>query len=810
MAATPSVIVATGSNDVFTVTGNDSRGISAVNNNGLAGTGSVRVTTGANEAITVSGSRNIGILASSQGLGNVSVTTGTGTIVVNEAGLVGAGVSPRQAGIDAESVGGNVSVINGSTVTVTGSLTDPSTGIFTATTGPGTIGITNNAAVTSNSGNGISAQSGSGAITIVTNGSVISPGLATSGTAGITATTGLAPISVTIGSGASVTGGFGVLASGTSTVGVDNSGTVAGTNSTVGNAVDIIAGGATTVTNRATGTLTSVGSTAPSAALWVNSAGPVTVTNAGTITTSQAGHNGYAITMVGTGATTIANNANGLINGRLSIGNGGVVFNNAATWSTNGTSTFGLGANTLNNSGTLNAGLSGTALVPAASLSTTTFTGLTALNNSGLMTMVNGLAGDSLSTTGTYTGSGAGALAIDVQAAPVAVVDHFSAGGATTGSTAVTLVPIGNPGLVNGNPVGSSATAFTVAPGSVNEGFIHYGIAYNAGTGNYQLFGTPNGAAYETAMLGEAQNNLWYKTSDAWSDHMSELRDAQSAGDPTISGVHTWGVFNGGEFDRSANRSFTAFGVTSNYNIGYNQNYVGGELGIDGTSTMYGGAVVYGLSGGYIDSHSYFGGTGDQFDAHAYNIGAYAGWQAGGLFINGLVKYDSGETDMKGTFAGYRVSQNYNQWGGTLEAGYRFGMGSAWYLEPVGSISYVKGDSHDFTALGATFHFGDDDSSRGKLGLRTGTSMDIGWGSKLAPYAHIEAVDEFKGNQSVTFTSAGQTIVFGNNTPKTYGEAGVGVDLMAHNGFTAFFEGHGDFGNDIHGYGSRIGVRYKW
>ena len=128
----------------------------------------------------------------------------------------------------------------------------------------------------------------------------------------------------------------------------------------------------------------------------------------------------------------------------------------------------------------------------------------------------------------------------------------------------------------------------------------------------------------------------------------------------------------------------------------------------------------------------------------------------------------------------------------------------------MGSISYVKGDSHDFTALGATFHFGDDDSSRGKLGLRTGTSMDIGWGSKLAPYAHIEAVDEFKGNQSVTFTSAGQTIVFGNNTPKTYGEAGVGVDLMAHNGFTAFFEGHGDFGNDIHGYGSRIGVRYKW
>ena len=813
---TPSVTVATGSNDVFTVIGNDSHGIYAVNNNGVAGTGGVAVTTGAAEAITVSGSRDIGILAQSQGLGVVTVTTGTGTIVVNEAGLVGAGVSPRQAGIDAESVGGNVTVVNGSNITVTGSATDPSTGIFTANAGPGTITITNNGAVTSNTGNGISAQTATGALTITTTANVVSPTLATSSTAGISATAGVAPITVTVGNGAGVSGGFGVLISGASTVGVTNGGTITGSNSTVGDAIDIVAGGATTVTNLATGTLTSVGGTAPSAAVWINAAGPLTLTNAGAVTTSQAGHNGYAVTLVGTGAATIANTGAGVIDGRLSVGNGGVTFNNAATWNTNGTSTFGTGANVLNNSGTLAAGLSGTALVPAATVSTTTFTGLGALNNSGAITMVNGLAGDTLSTSGTYAGSGAGSLAIDVLAAPVPVVDHLTIGGAATGSTAVTLVPIGNPGLVNGavvahaNTVGSSATAFSVAPGSVNEGFIHYGIVYNAGTGNYQLFGTPNGSVYELALLGEATHNLWYRTSDAWSDHMSELRDAQGAGDKTESGLHSWGVFTGGETDRNANRSFTAFGVTSNYAVGYHQNYVGGEAGLDGTSTMYGGAMVFGVSGGYIDSHAMFGGTGDELNAHAYNLGVYAGWMQGGLFINGLVKYDSVNADMRGTFAGYRTSENVNEWGGTLEAGYRFGMGTGWFLEPVGSISYVTGNLHDFSALGATFHFSDDDSSRGKLGLRTGTSMDIGWGSKLAPYAHIEAVDEFKGNDHVVFTSAGQSITFNNTAPKTYGEAGVGVDLIAQNGFTAFFEGHGDFGGDITGYGSRIGIRWKW
>ena len=814
--AVPSVTVATGSNDVLTVTGNDSRGISAVNNNGLAGTGSVLVTTGASQAITVSGSRDIGILALSQGLGNVTVTTGSGTIVVNEAGLVGNGLSPRQAGIDAESHGGNVIVTNGSNVTVTGSLTDPSTGIFTSNAGTGTINITNNGGVTSNTGNGISAQAGTGAITITSNGNVLSPTLATSTSAAISATTGVAPITVTVGTGAGVTGGFGVLVSGASTVHVTNGGTITGANATVGDAIDIVAAGATTVVNQSTGTLTSVGATALSAAVWINSAGPLALTNAGTITTSQAGYNGYAITLLGTGASTVTNSATGVINGRLSAANGAVTFNNAGTWNTNGTSAFGLGTNVLNNSGTLAAGLYGTAAVPAASLSTTSFTGLGALNNSGTITLVNGLAGDTLTTSGAYAGSGAAALAIDVLAAPVPVTDSLIVGGAATGSTAVTIVPIGNPGLVNGavvahaSTVGSSATAFSVAPGSVNEGFIHYGIVYNGTTGAYQLFGTPNSAAYETAMIGEVANNLWYKTSDAWSDHMTELRDAHGAGDQTESGLHSWGVFNGGEVDRDANRTFSVFGVSSTYNIGYNQNYVGGEAGLDGTMAMSGGAMVYGVSAGYIDSHAGFGGTGDELDAHSYNIGVYAGWQMAGLFINGLVKYDSGQTDMRGYYAGYRDSENFDQWGGTLELGYRFGMGSAWYLEPVGSISYVKGDTHDFSAGGASFRFSNDDSSRGKLGLRTGTSMDLGWGSKIAPYAHVEAIDEFKGNGNVVFTDAGQSVTFNNNAPKTYGEAGVGVDLIAHNGFTAFFEGHGDFGDDIHGYGSRIGIRWKW
>jgi outer membrane autotransporter protein len=819
VAAVPSVVVTTGANNVFTVAGNDSFGIYANNNNGPAGTGSVVVTTLSNDAITVSGSRDIGIFAQSIGLGNVSVTTNGGAIVVNETGVVGAGLTPRQAGIDAESVGGAVAIVNGSAITVTGSLTDPSVGIFTATNGVGTSAVTSTGAITSNNGNGITTATASGSNTVIANGSITTPSLATSTSDAISATAGTGPVSVTVGPAATLTGGSGVVATGSTTVGVDNSGVIRGFNTTTGNAVNVTAVGTATISNHTGATLSAVGDTAADAAVVANSTGGLSLTNAGTITTTQAGHNGIAVASNGSGAGTIANTGAGLIDGRIIAVSGGFTVNNAATFSTNGTNSFGNLAsaptNTLNNSGRINAGLSGTNAAPAASVSTTNFNNLGALNNSGLISMTNGIAGDTLATTGTYTGSGAGALAIDVMAAPVPVADKLTAGGLVTGSTAVTIVPVGGPGLVNGAVIahgaaGSSATAFTVAPGSLNQGFIHYGVVYNAGTGNYQLFGSPNGAVYETALFGELQTNLWYKTSDAWSDHMSELRDAHGAGDPTVTGVHTWGVFTGGQVNRDANRSFTAFGQTSNYNIGYDQNYVGAEAGIDGTSEMYGGAVVYGLSGGYIDSHAFFSGTNDVVDAHAYNIGAYLGYQSGGLFINGLVKYDNGNQDVHGYYAGYRNSQNINEFGGTLELGYRFAMGSGWFVEPVGSISYVKGQSHNFTANGATFHLSDDDSSRGKLGLRAGTSMDLAWGSKIVPYAHAEAVDEFRGNGHGTFTSAGQTISFSNTPPKTFGEAGVGVDLIAANGFTSFFEGHGDFGNDQHGYGGRVGIRWKW
>jgi outer membrane autotransporter protein len=822
-ASDPSVGVHTaaaslGANDVITVAGNDSAGVYADNFSGPAGAGTVSVTTGAADAITVSGSRSGGIYAATNGVGGVNVTTGTGTITVNEVGVIGSGVTPRNYGIDAESTGGPVVVGNASTISVTASLTDTSYGIFAATDGAGTVAVTSSGAITTN-GFGIATLTTTGANTVNVTGNVTGGTGAASTAPGIDASASTGPVSVTVGAASTVTGGLGVVVSGSGTTTVTNSGDIVGLNTTVGDAVEFESSGAETLNNNTGGTLTSPGVATNSATVYANNiGGTLTINNAGTINSTQANHLGVVIGVVGTGGLTVNNT--GTIDGRLTTANGHVAFTNYNTWTTNGPSTFGslasAATNTLTNSGTVAVGLTGTNAAPAASTSTTTFTNLGAFNNSGRVTLQNGLPGDNLTTTGTYAGSGNATLAIDLKATtPTPVLDTLTIGGAATGSTQVAINIVGGaPGLVNGATVvnasaaGSSASAFAVAPYSANQGFIHYGIVYN-GAGGYLLYGTPNGAAYETAMLGEQQHNLWYVTQEAWSDHLTELRDAASAGDGSLKdGVHSWAIFNGGESDRNANRSFTAFGQTSNYNIGYKQDYLSGEIGVDTVSSFGGGQTVWGVTAGYAQGNSDFNSTGDEAKDEVYNVGLYAGWVSGGLFINGLVKYDGGTMNLNGLYPGYTTSQNLSELGGTIELGYRFG--STWWFEPVGSISYVAGQSHDFSALGSTFHFSDDDSSRGKLGILTGTTVPIMDGAKLVPYAGVNAVDEFMGQDHVTFTNAGQTLVFNNHRPSTFGQGDVGVDLIAANGFTSFFQAHGDFGGDMSGYGARIGVRWRW
>ena len=72
--------------------------------------------------------------------------------------------------------------------------------------------------------------------------------------------------------------------------------------------------------------------------------------------------------------------------------------------------------------------------------------------------------------------------------------------------------------------------------------------------------------------------------------------------------------------------------------------------------------VVFGLTGGISHSDQTFE-SGNSFELHGGNIGAYAGLYAGGFFLNGLVKADRYDATVMSSTAFFREETQATTWG---------------------------------------------------------------------------------------------------------------------------------------------------
>ncbi len=116
------------------------------------------------------------------------------------------------------------------------------------------------------------------------------------------------------------------------------------------------------------------------------------------------------------------------INGRILLTANGDTVNNSGIFNANSSSDFGAGADVFNNSGTLRV------LGQSATAGTVTLTGLETFNNSGLVDLRNGHVGDVLALPGTYTGTGAAQLGLDVNLGTSTFTgDQLRVGGAADG-----------------------------------------------------------------------------------------------------------------------------------------------------------------------------------------------------------------------------------------------------------------------------------------------------------------------------------------------------------------------------------------
>lgn len=805
-------VIATGANASVTINGNVStQGMKAysanyadaVNVTATNGTATVvndgAVSTAGDNAFGISAYGTQGVAIS--GTGTVS-TAGYNAIAVDASALAGpvsvttGNISTMGDGADGIRAQGNGAVtVNAGNVTTAGGLA-----IGVEATGLGTdpVSVTTGAVKTSgDNASGILAYSGGGSVTINA-GSAATTGANAVGVQG----RGAGPVSITTGTASSASREAVYAGSFTDAATVTLNGATSGTG---GNAVFIAAATDATLNLGANGSLTQAGGNAD-----ILAGGTATVNNAGTI----AGDGTAPIINV-FNATPLTFNSSGTFTGTIGFATGSDdTVNNSGVYNAKYDQDFGTGTDTFSNSGTFNV------LPGAAAAGTVHLTGLEAFNNSGLVDLRNGHAGDMLDTSSTFTGSGNSTLGIDVAfgtAGGASTSDQLNAAGAITGSTGVIVNPVGaNGAILNSGTVfatggaGSSAGAFGVAAQSANQGFIHYGVTFNAANNSYSLVGTPGDAVFRTLKINEGAQQLWYKSADAWSSHMSDLRDAKFAGGGADGG-RIWGQFYGGTVTRRDGGTDTTFGQSRAVNLSYKQDAYGFQLGMDlGSRDMGSGNVVFGVTGGYLNSDLTFRNSADRVNYSVANAGLYASYVSGSLFANVLGKYDYYWINSKSPLAGYTDKFHGMSYGVQGEVGFRLG-GDSFYAEPVATIAYVRTDLKDIHALGSTIDFDNLDGLRGKAGVRIGSKMDMG-GNTAVIYAQGNYVHEFKGKDGIDFINGGQSLDYRNDRLPDYGEAKIGFNVTTPGGVTGFVEGFGEYAKhgDYKGGGGRAGIRIKF
>ncbi len=537
------------------------------------------------------------------------------------------------------------------------------------------------------------------------------------------------------------------------------------------------------------------------------SATGTTVENYGAI----AGGQGYAMGISGGGAVV---DNHGSIYGYAHFTANNDTVNNAGRWFAYGDTSFGAGTDTFNNT---NAVL----VAPfSSSAVTVNWTGLEVFNNSGLVDLRNGHAGDIFDLTsdtgGTaWNGTGASTLGVDVAFSANLISDKLIVG-AVSGTTAlaVTDVTPGQAGMINmtGTTVvqGSSGAASDFTWAGFKKGFIDYELKFFSSSNSviWNIVALPDNAAFEMLKAPAMAQDFWTRSGDTWSDREQEVRDSMWGSTPPTRGEgwEMWANAVGGGENVGRTETLNSSSGPFTADLSTNTTWGGFQMGGDNwTSKNW----LWGFTAGFVDQNSAFKLDKNSFDITGWNVGAYGGFTSGSFFANALLKGDwyNVQANMH-TVPAIETFQG-NTWGAKGETGWRLG-GPALYFEPRADIAWTSThlDNANFSAQSTVFSFGDATSAKGSIGARIGGQ----WGSTL-PYVGIYAVDEFDGkNRMSMITGSGcpSCMSVEDLRPGSYEKAEFGFTTTSWNGLEGFAKGDADFGGHTSGFTGTLGVRWQW
>ncbi len=784
----------------------------------------------------------VGPGAGLQSSGIYAVHGGTGAITVTSTGVI----DPGAYGVVIQG-GSDVSY------TVAGGTVEGDIGVYIATTGSGSVnlGTAVGSQVVGFNGAGITAVGGSGATTLVVNGSVAG---ATTGISAISTGAGSTSItttdSVTSGSGAAIditsgTGGlvlnvagdvisaFGPAINATSAGGgvinIAANSLVAGRITDPDTAVINLntASGSSSTVNVATGAVVQSTSGSVYDVALRATGGSVVVNNSGII----AGRIDFsALTGSNTGQLSSAPGTTFLTGGLSVFGAGDDNFVNAGDLATMGALTtfdFRGGVNTFTNSGTTFVGFNPV----LAGGSRFTLTSLTRFNNSGTLEMMNGIVGDSIVATGsTYVGSGAARLSIDTDVgAPGSRSDTLTVG-SSSGRTLVRIRDASS-GFGSFNPAGilivsgathagdfvldagSSWYNATIFGGALDKpGLFFSQLAVN-GAGATVLVSAPKEQAYQIATLGAQAQTLWYATARS-GERQADLRDALADTDGASEAKGgVWMDIKGLTASREVDQRFVSVGATYAYDASYTQDIQSVTVGVDGVRSSGAGVWAAGASAAYVLSNADFDRRHTSNELEGLVASGHLTFMHDGFFVAGTVGINNLTARVSSPMlAGYVPKEaTIETRGASVETGFRVPFVHGSTLEPSVGFNYATSSIDDLAAAGTTFRFDSAESKRLSAGVRLSgdvTTAANGWRTRYN--VSLRGVDELSGENGVVLVNSGPDLAIADTFDGAFGEFRASLVGVGVGGWSAFGDTAVKFNDNYTEVSASIGIRLRY
>jgi Autotransporter beta-domain/Autochaperone Domain Type 1 len=475
------------------------------------------------------------------------------------------------------------------------------------------------------------------------------------------------------------------------------------------------------------------------------------------------------------------------------------------------------------------------------------FVNLERFENRGLISMVDGQAGDEFVIFNTYGGSnlsfaasGNSTLAVDAFLAGPgnSDSDRFGIDGDVSGRTKVVVNNTNyGPGVFN--PQGIEVVAVSGATPSENAFYLEQSI--DTGFFNYDLFFTPTGSgfwelrsfagpgAFLLPQLVTAAQDIWHQSASTWFDRTADLRVLLNGGaspaayDPGGKSLGAagpypltpavWARGSGGWLDRDGTQRTTAYGRDYSFDMDRDLETIDFQVGVDmgKRDVLTGGdALVFGLLGGFVHGDLDYDALARQFNFDGGQVGAYANYLNGGLFVDTLLNVHLYSLDTN--TLGFPDSLDANTVGLRTDTGYRFGSFSGGpFIEPLATIEVTWADIDGFSLGGNTVSFGDDANVRGRLGLRAGTTTEVWDSTLMEPFVTGSLWGNLTDDNSATLVSTGRTFRFEDQLQDVWGEISAGVNFFNFSQTTAVFaKVDVTFGDDLTGLGGKAGMRVSW